>query len=281
MMERFTDRLKVLRSRELDKSETKLLDDIEKYGWGVMHIRPEHAIPGWSFTVGVYDTVGKPEIIVVGLNDTLAHSVLNDAAKRLQDGADFPEGHREPELLANVDCEFRELDRRWISQAMGWAKWFYGSDQFPVIQCVYPDLKGKFPWETGFEQSWRSRQPLLFAGANETQVEEHFWEANEKGSVYDGWVFSESPHTGVYTTQRINEQKEPITYVSHDEDGDWQFHGPGNSDAESAVLICFHHIVDRDLTIKELADLPLGWCAWRDKVGDPWNREAKETEPNE
>jgi len=44
-------------------------------------------------------------------------------------------------------------------------------------------------------------------------------------------------------------------------------------------MICLHHIVDRDPTIKELADLPTGWCAWRDNVGDPWNRQPKEPEP--
>jgi len=207
MPKRFTDRLKVLRGRELDKSESKLLDDIEKFGWSVMHIRPEHGIPGWSFTIGVYDTVGKPEIITVGLKDTVAHSVLNDAAKRLQKGTDFPDRHREADLLSNVDCEFRTLDPRWISPAMGWAKWFYGSDHFPVMQCVYPDLKGTFPWEADFDKSWRPRQPLLFAGAPETEVEKRFWEANEKGSVYDGWVFSDAPHTGVFTTHSVNKPR--------------------------------------------------------------------------
>lgn len=153
---------------------------------------------------------------------------------------------------------------------MGWARWFYGDVQFPVLQCVYPDLANTFPWEAGFTKEWRSRQPLLFASATETAVEKRFWEANEKGSVYEGWVFEDGPHLLIFTTKRINEQKEPITYVYHDDGGDWQFHGPSDSPPESGVAICFHHIVDHDSTIKELADLQQGWCARRDKVGDPW-----------
>jgi hypothetical protein len=67
---------------------------------------------------------------------------------------------------------------------------------------------------------------------------------------------------------------EPILYVYHDqEDGAWQFHGPGESNLESAVLVCLHHIVDKDPSITELVDLPLGWYAVREKVTDPWKRE--------
>lgn len=74
MTKRFTDRLEVLRQRELNDSEEKLLHDIEEFGWGVMHIKEEHGCPAWSFTVGVY-SLGKPEIIEVGLRTNTAHSV--------------------------------------------------------------------------------------------------------------------------------------------------------------------------------------------------------------
>lgn len=272
MTKRFTNRLEVLRQRNLDKSESKLLDDIERFGWGVMHIREDPCVPGWAFTVGVFDTLGQAEIIVTGLKEDLAHSVLNDVAGRLRNGARISDSSRESGVLADVEVEFRTLDRKWVTQAMGWAKWFYGSDQFPVMQCVYPDLDGRFPWDNGFNESWRSRQPLLFKDAPETDVERQFWEANEKGSAYEGWVFSDPPHTGVFTTKLINEQKEPITFVSHDvSDGAWQFHG--DSESGSPVLICFHHIIERDPAIKELVDLPRGWQARRSKVGDPWKRE--------
>jgi hypothetical protein len=70
--------------------------------------------------------------------------------------------------------------------------------------------------------------------------------------------------------------EESIVYVSHDgEDGAWQFHGTSDSKIDSSALVCFHHIADKDSSIKELADLPRGWCAWRDAVSDPWIREEK------
>ena len=38
------------------------------------------------------------------------------------------------------------------------------------------------------------------------------------------------------------------------------------------VLVCFHHPIDSDPTLKELADLPVGWYAERTKPGEPWIR---------
>ena len=47
------------------------------------------------------------------------------------------------------------------------------------------------------------------------------------------------------------------------------------------VLICFHHPIDADSTLKELADLPLGWYAERNKPGEPWARAQHESENTE
>jgi|RhiMetdeSRZDD1v2_1073273.scaffolds.fasta_scaffold342507_2 hypothetical protein len=34
-------------------------------------------------------------------------------------------------------------------------------------------------------------------------------------------------------------------------------------------------IVRFDPTVQELADLPLGWYAWRNAVGEPWQRRER------
>ncbi len=41
------------------------------------------------------------------------------------------------------------------------------------------------------------------------------------------------------------------------------------------VLRCFHQVVEVDPSLIELADLPLGWLAEREKPGDPWVREQR------
>jgi hypothetical protein len=275
---RLGNRITELRATTLDERDRGVLKCVEQFGWSVTSVRSSNGVPGWSYTTGICDLSEKPEIVVVGLDGDLAHSVLNDIALRMSKGLDVRDGQRLPGLLANVECEFRTVEQRWVAHIMGWSNWFNGNSDYPVLQCVYPDLAGRFPWEENFEKSWRARQPLLFEGVSQTSTERWFWEANEKNSVFDGWKFPVSPHTGVFTTKKINRQEEPITYVSHDaDDGAWQFHGPSDSPTEEAVVVCFHHITDHDPSIRELFDLQTGWCAWRDEVGAPWHREPRES----
>jgi hypothetical protein len=225
----------------------------------------------------LYETYHQPEIITVGLKDDMAQYLLNEIADCLRGGLQIQEGLRQKELLANVECEFRRVEERSeLRRVLGYASWFYSADPFPVFQCIYPDLENRFPWEEGFDQSWRGRQALLFASASSTGLEKDFWVShNPESSLYD-WKFSNPPHTGVFTTKSIMNDEEPIVYVSHDtEDGAWQFHGPSESTRESISYVCFHHIVDKDPSINELHDLPTGWCAWRERLSDPWVREPK------
>jgi len=274
MPSRTTDRIRILRQRSLEPDEKKLVDDIESYGCHIIQVREGNGFPGWSFTVGLGDVLGVPELIVIGLKNNVAHSLLNECNRRLQEGIRLGDGRRERDLLSNVECEFRRVEERWLRQIMGYAVWFYGGDGFQALQCVYPDLRNRFPWDEGFETSWRDRQPLLFPHSLTSRAEEDFWAANDSNSSLHDWKFNDQPHTGVFTTKRVMSREDAITRVFHDiEDGAWQFHGPHASKPEDVSYVCFHHIVDRDPTITELSDLPPGWCAWRQIATTPWIRE--------
>jgi hypothetical protein len=274
MPSRTTDRIRILRQRSLEPDEKKLVDDIESYGCHIIQVREGNGFPGWSFTVGLSDVLGVPELIVIGLKNNVAHSLLNECNRRLQEGIRLGDGRRERDLLSNVECEFRRVEERWLRQIMGYAVWFYGGDGFQALQCVYPDLRNRFPWDEGFETSWRDRQPLLFPHSLTSRAEEDFWAANDSNSSLHDWKFNDQPHTGVFTTKRVMSREDAITRVFHDiEDGAWQFHGPHASKPEDVSYVCFHHIVDRDPTITELSDLPPGWCAWRQIATTPWIRE--------
>ncbi|HTJ29428.1 MAG TPA: hypothetical protein VL346_02960, partial [Acidobacteriaceae bacterium] len=81
------------------------------------------------------------------------------------------------------------------------------------------------------------------------------------------------PHTNTYLSQTVYDGKEAVTYVSHDaDDGAWQFLGDKMDDGGGPVLVCLHHPIDSDSSLKELADLPIGWCAHRTALGEPWIR---------
>jgi len=64
------------------------------------------------------------------------------------------------------------------------------------------------------------------------------------------------------------------TYVCHDaDDGAWQFHPQsGPTEEKDASIVALETICKLDPGILELADLPFGWCAWREKQSAEWQR---------
>jgi hypothetical protein len=93
----------------LDEGERRTISHIETFGCEVVQVRASATGPGWSYSIGIYDTCGKPEVIAVGLPQKTAHFLLNEAAKRLTNGIDLEDG-RQREMIANVECEFRPVD---------------------------------------------------------------------------------------------------------------------------------------------------------------------------
>lgn len=271
-----TARTRKFRATALSKLDERTISQVERFGCSVVNVARTNYGLGWSYTIGIFDTCGKPEIITVGLLSETAHSALNEAAKLLRAGVDLTKG-RHRELIGEVDCEFRPVDPKWVEQLMGWARWYYDGNDFPVIQAVYPDLQNRFPEDEGFDESFD--QPLMQPGAPMRETESDFWASTDPKSSLYNWKFPDDPHAKAFLSETVHKGTEPITYVSHDaSDGAWQFLGDSMSDGGGPVVSCLHHPIDRDPSLAELADLPLGWVAERARVGEPWARKKHPTE---
>ncbi len=125
------------------------------------------------YTIGAFDTSGKPDLITVGLAAETAHSCLNEAQERQRAGVDLSKA-RQSDLIGNVDCEFRPVDPKWLKHLMNWANWYYGRTDYPVLQAVYPDLENRFPEDEGFNR--RFAQPLMQPGATTGPGRDRFLE---------------------------------------------------------------------------------------------------------
>lgn len=94
------------------------------------------------------------------------------------------------------------------------------------------------------------------------------------------WPFDAPTNAVAFTNQRVLREDHPVLLVSHDHDGDWQFLC-GNEDPGECLIVCLGCAFERDRTVGLVADLPVGWRAWRDSVDDRWHREPREVDPNE
>jgi len=264
-----TERTSMWRQENLSVSLVEELDAIEEFGCQILHIKPDEVCPGFSYTIGVYDTYGKPELITVGLPSETAHHALNEAIDLMKEDVDLTVG-RHRDVVGSVEVEFRPIHPRWLHQIMLRADGYYEHEDVPVLQLIYPDLENRFQGEEGFNEYFR--QPILDGDADHGTLGHDLWASYDDASSLSTWKFPDPPHTGAYLSKTVQAKSEAVTYVSHDaDDGAWQFLGDSMAEP-GGVLSCLHHPIDNDRSLEELHDLPQGWYAVREKPGDPWER---------
>jgi len=99
-------------------------------------------------------------------------------------------------------------------------------------------------------------------------------EAHEHDFAGAPWPFDGTPFIEALTTIRVLEDDAPILLVSHDaDDGMWQVLCGTTNEPEDGRLTCLGCLLELDPTLADIADLPRGWEAYRDAVGEPWQRE--------
>jgi Domain of unknown function (DUF4262) len=265
-----TQRTQTWHSRDIKPSFVEAIDRIEEFGLQVLHVTEGGFTPAFSYTTGVFDTCGKPELISVGLPVNTAHSALNYAAELMKGGVDLSIGRHKHVLGGEIEVEFRPVDPKWLHHVMLRTNWYYEGADVPVLQLIYPDLENRFQGEDGFNDNFL--QPILSGEINHGSPEYDFWASMDRDNSLYQWKFKDSPHTSAYITKTVDSKEEPVVFVSHDRDGDWQFLGDSMSDRGGPLLVCLHHPVDNDPSLQELHDLPVGWYAERSAPGEPWRR---------
>ena len=99
-------------------------------------------------------------------------------------------------------------------------------------------------------------------------------EGTSSGVMTGDWPFEARRDTAVITTVNVLEGSEAVLVVIHDsDDGGWQFLCGKPRESSDARVIALEEAVTRDPTLRQLADLPVGWRARRDARGSPWRRE--------
>jgi hypothetical protein len=242
----------MVRTTWQDDDERRVIEDVQEYGWHIVAIEDDDEGPGFAYSIGLYHTLKKPEIVIFGLKTTDMMNIINVVGEEMRKGKEFEDWMEYDQILDGYHCIFRAVDREFYQEYFGYARWFHEGSDFPVLQCVRPDRGGHYPWHSEFPAAHRARQPVL--------ARQH------------SWPFQEGKNRAVFTTKNVIEGTYPILFVSHDEENDWQFLCGKTNRTEDGRLVCLGHVVEQHPAVAELADLPVGWQAERDGPDKPWRR---------
>jgi len=144
-----------------EAGEEKALADIQKYGCHILHVMEDGSGPRFSYSIGIEQSSGQPELIVTGLKRELAHSIINEYNDRVRAGEVFEADTPYSGFIGNFDVMFRPVLKEHYEEYFGWGRWLYEGDDFRVLQLIWPSTKGVWPWDKDAPTDYTYFIPLL------------------------------------------------------------------------------------------------------------------------
>ena len=239
-----------------------MADDIARHGWHVVKVLGDEEGAPFAYTVGLASRFAHPEIAIFGLNDDLEvmHRVLNRLGARVEAGKRFEHGARSREVLPGVTVRFARFPRTAYRDHLGQAIAHHGGEAFPAVQCVWPDPKGRLPWDPRVMLPILARQPVFLRP--------------EAGPRDPKWPF-EAPHSTLVVTSRpIAIGKEPTRLVGRFADGTLQFVCATTTDEADLVVTTLGWMLDHDPSLARAAKLEPGQAIRRSAPGAAWRKVA-------
>lgn len=155
--------------REFTEFEKEIVDNVARHGCFIMSVfDPDGAEPEFSYSIGLLETAGQPEVIVFSLPKNLRASMINEIGRQMRDeGLCLSDGAQISGLLEGHHCIVREITTAdAIGKHFGSAVWYsrlHNVELKRVFQIVWPGARQHlFPWETGCDTNVIADQPALY-----------------------------------------------------------------------------------------------------------------------
>jgi uncharacterized protein DUF4262 len=142
---------------------------IDQHGWGVLGIAGEQ--DPFSYTVGLQDSFQHPELLLSGMKRELGGSVLNSAGAAIREGERFRAGDLSEAVLEGYPVAFALVPIDFYYEEFGALKTWRDGFEFTVLQCVWPDREGRFPWSGGSTDPQRIREAYWWTTASRSETD--------------------------------------------------------------------------------------------------------------
>jgi hypothetical protein len=127
----------------------KIRDNIRRHGWHAQGIYATETTPSFLYTIGLRDSFNHPELLMIGPPVETCHSLVSAVVERIRGGGSYGDGDRIGGVAGGYEVALRSVPITAYDELFGIAAEFYGDTEFIVLQVVFPDASGRFPWEDG------------------------------------------------------------------------------------------------------------------------------------
>lgn len=122
----------------------KIRSDIERVGWSAIGVFPAAGSDPtvvFTYTIGLTE-MDHPELVIYGLPNETAHSLLYSAVEQVRAGVVFEPGQRYGKIIRDFEVYVRDVsDVAEVNAARA-----YYDRPVEALQLVWPDSAGRMPF---------------------------------------------------------------------------------------------------------------------------------------
>lgn len=125
---------------------------MDSFGWGVMGVGAGKSpdTPPFTYTYGLSKFPGAGELVMFGMDQRVAASILNSLGEDARAGRVLAAGQERTDLLVgDVPLRLIEFPRPQVLEFLTTACALFDGPTFSVtaLQVVWPDGEGRWPWQ--------------------------------------------------------------------------------------------------------------------------------------
>jgi hypothetical protein len=120
---------------------------IAKHGWAVVAVHPGETETGFSYSIGLEETLNHPELVFIGVPPELARQLINDLAKRIRSrDIKLPlKGGEVSQVVQQFNVLVRPVPEEYAQQLARGAFDRHYPDPVRLLQICIPDTNGVLP----------------------------------------------------------------------------------------------------------------------------------------
>lgn len=147
---------------------------IRRHGCTAIYVGDYQASPCWSYSLGFEETLRQPEVVLFDATKEDANALLwwiykslESGQLKLKDGEAWaPEGEAIG-VWREVHATQVDTPDGWFAAALERRQRKGATDPLRVFQLVVADPSRKFPWDEGYDERLRLKQPALYMAAQD------------------------------------------------------------------------------------------------------------------
>ena len=125
-------------------------ENIRKHGYHSTFVFSDKS-PSFCYSTGIFKTFKIPEIFISALPQNLSHGLIENYVDKLKAATSIPLYTKIDDLTERFPVYLIEVPTEKLIDYVLSSIRFYENSEYKYLQLVYPDVKGHFPNEEGYD----------------------------------------------------------------------------------------------------------------------------------